>query len=68
MNLIVCDCNANLCKEWQRYFKNETNVKVICDDFRNIFEYDCVVSPANSFGFMDGGGLMASCLIILNMS
>ncbi len=55
MNLILCDCNSNLCKEWQRYFKNETNVKVICDDFRNVSEYDCVVSPANSFGIMDGG-------------
>ena len=55
MNLILCDCNANLCKEWQRYFKDEANVKVICNDFRNVSEYDCVVSPANSFGFMDGG-------------
>lgn len=55
MSLILCDCNLNLCKEWQRYFKNETNVKVICDDFRNVSEYDCVASPANSFGIMDGG-------------
>lgn len=55
MNLILCDCNENLCKEWQRYFKDETNVKVICNDFRNVSEYDCVVSPANSFGIMDGG-------------
>lgn len=44
-----------LCSEWQKLFKNEPGVKVICSNFEAVPEYDCIVSPANSFGIMDGG-------------
>lgn len=55
MNLILCDKNLMLCSEWQKLFKNEPGVKVICSNFEAVPEYDCIVSPANSFGIMDGG-------------
>ena len=54
MNLILCDKNIALCNEWQKYFKNEQNIKIICADFKSVPKYDCIVSPANSFGIMDG--------------
>jgi O-acetyl-ADP-ribose deacetylase (regulator of RNase III) len=34
---------------------NKYNVKVCNEDFRNIENYDCIVSPGNSHGIMDGG-------------
>lgn len=55
MNLILCDYNFGLCLEWHKHFKNEQNVKIICADFRKVPDFDCIVSPANSFGIMDGG-------------
>lgn len=55
MRLILCDCNHILCREWERIFKNEPKVSVFCGDFKQVDEYDCIVSPANSFGIMDGG-------------
>ena len=56
MNLILCDMNTCLCNEWRKYFNNICNVTIIdnCVDLESM-KYDCVVSPANSFGFMDGG-------------
>ena len=55
MKLILCDKNLMLCSEWLELFKNEPGVKVICSNFKSVPEYDCIVSPANSFGIMDGG-------------
>lgn len=36
-------------------FQYESKVQIICGDFKSVLEYDCIVSPANSFGIMDGG-------------
>ena len=55
MNLILCDYNPILCTEWEKNFKNEPKVQIVCGDFKSVPEYDCIVSPANSFGIMDGG-------------
>ena len=55
MNLILCDYNPILCAEWGKNFQNEPKVQIICGDFKSVLEYDCIVSPANSFGIMDGG-------------
>lgn len=55
MNLILCDYNPILCTEWEKNFKNEPKVQIVCGDFKSVLEYDCIVSPANSFGIMDGG-------------
>jgi len=39
---------------WEKYFSNEENVEVIMGDIIKT-SCDAIVSPANSFGFMDGG-------------
>ena len=43
---------------WNAYFSNEPDVCVICDTLERFLmniKVDCVVSPANSYGLMDGG-------------
>ena len=46
--------NEELGKAWRREFSDAQNIKIINGD---ITEQNCdaIVSPANSFGFMDGG-------------
>jgi O-acetyl-ADP-ribose deacetylase (regulator of RNase III) len=44
-----------VCKAFHTYFDKLPNVEIINSAFENIGEYDCMVSPANSFGLMDGG-------------
>ncbi|MBL9005170.1 MAG: macro domain-containing protein [Myxococcales bacterium] len=48
------DINPDLIEAWRTCFGREENIDVSCGD---IFEHraDAIVSPANSFGFMDGG-------------
>lgn len=48
------DIDPDLAAAWQRCFGHEPQVEVSCGD---IFarRADAIVSPANSFGFMDGG-------------
>jgi O-acetyl-ADP-ribose deacetylase (regulator of RNase III) len=46
--------NLDMCKSWAKYFVDDSNVFIYQGDFFD-FPTDCVVSPANSFGFMDGG-------------
>ena len=55
MKLILCDRNSRLCDEWALRFKDCEDVIVKHDTFENVEDYDCLVSPANSFGLMDGG-------------
>lgn len=55
MKLILFDRCSDLCEKWQQYFKNEINVEVKQCLFQEIKKFDCIVSPANSFGIMDGG-------------
>lgn len=55
MKLILFDMRNDLCEKWRQYFKNEINVEVKHCLFHEIEKFDCVVSPANSFGIMDGG-------------
>ena len=54
MKVILCDINNKLVAEWQRAFGKTNNVEVYGGD---ILEYkaDAIVSPANSFGFMNDG-------------
>jgi O-acetyl-ADP-ribose deacetylase (regulator of RNase III) len=54
MKIILCDINRELTAEFERFFAGVENVEVHTSD---IFEHkaDAIVSPANSFGFMDGG-------------
>jgi hypothetical protein len=48
------DIDPDVVSAWQKYFKGVPNV---CISLGEIFERsaDAIVSPANSFGYMDGG-------------
>lgn len=55
MKLILTDINPALCRAWQSAFKDLPDVEIYHGYFESIPEFDCMVSPANSFGLMDGG-------------
>ena len=58
MNIYLLSINPDMVSAWRKYFGNIENVEIICDDFCEFMKYNkvnCVVSPANSFGLMDGG-------------
>jgi O-acetyl-ADP-ribose deacetylase (regulator of RNase III) len=54
MKFLLVDRDPLMTQAWAKEFVGIENVEVHCGDF---FDQptDCVVSPANSFGFMDGG-------------
>jgi O-acetyl-ADP-ribose deacetylase (regulator of RNase III) len=54
MKIILTDLAPKLLDAWTEFFGNEENVSVVESDITKI-ECDAIVSPANSFGFMDGG-------------
>lgn len=58
MNLILFDLNEGLCREWASQFFGADTVKVLNKGLNDVVtgeEFDGIVSPANSFGIMDGG-------------
>ena len=52
--LILCDFSEQLCDEWRLSFANFPEVEIKHGIFEHI-DFDCINSPANSFGLMDGG-------------
>ncbi|MBD0255877.1 MAG: macro domain-containing protein [Cytophagales bacterium] len=54
MQIILSDTNPGVVQGWRHYFKDCPDVTIFPG---SIFETGCntIVSPANSFGFMDGG-------------
>jgi O-acetyl-ADP-ribose deacetylase (regulator of RNase III) len=52
--LYLIDRSQDLTREWKEQFANCSNVEVLAGDY---FQKpaDAIVSPANSFGIMDGG-------------
>ncbi len=54
MNLIFTDLRQDVVSAWEEHFQGYPQVSVKSG---SIFEVDCdaLVSPANSFGYMDGG-------------
>ncbi|HWX19714.1 MAG TPA: macro domain-containing protein [Candidatus Binatia bacterium] len=54
MNLHLIDCNSDVVNAWVEAFKRFPEVHVQQGDLLATAEH-CVVSPANSYGFMDGG-------------
>jgi|TARA_R110000824_G_scaffold105368_8_gene249339 O-acetyl-ADP-ribose deacetylase (regulator of RNase III) len=54
MIIQLVDRNQDMCDAWTTEFMDSDDVIIYCDDFFAP-KTDCIVSPANSFGFMDGG-------------
>ncbi len=54
MQYLLIDKNEKLVAAWQQYFKDESNVIIREGDLTKVSS-EAIVSPANSFGFMDGG-------------
>ncbi|HEY9711353.1 MAG TPA: macro domain-containing protein [Oculatellaceae cyanobacterium] len=55
MKLILVAPNSSLCAAFQKHFNHLPNVEIVNNYFEWLPEFDCMVSPANSFGLMDGG-------------
>lgn len=58
LNIYLLDRNPEMYGAWNKYFFGLDNVKVVCADFIGFmrqYKVDCVVSPANGYGIMDGG-------------
>ena len=54
MKIILSGLEQKLIDAWTDFFKDEENVSIVNEDITKI-KCDAIVSPANSFGFMDGG-------------
>ena len=54
MQIFLCSVKHSLTKAWPKFFSDLPNVTVHEGPILDL-EVDAVVSPANSFGFMDGG-------------
>ena len=58
MKIYLLNNNAVMTKLWGVYFEGGSDVTVVFNDFKQFMEtteVECVVSPANSYGLMDGG-------------
>ncbi|MBD2579810.1 macro domain-containing protein [Oscillatoria sp. FACHB-1406] len=55
MKLILTAPNPELFAAFQESFFYLPNVEIANKRFEDLTQYDCLVSPANSFGMMDGG-------------
>jgi O-acetyl-ADP-ribose deacetylase (regulator of RNase III) len=55
IKLILVAPNYNLFRAFQDRFAYLPNVEIVNCSFEQLNTYDCLVSPANSFGMMDGG-------------
>ena len=54
MTIWLVDVNPDMVEAWKKEFQGADGVVVQCGDILEIAE-NTVVSPANSYGFMDGG-------------
>ncbi|MEH2072692.1 MAG: hypothetical protein V7K47_31845 [Nostoc sp.] len=55
MKLILVAPNSLLCAAFEENFNYLPNVETVNNYFEWLPDFDCLVSPANSFGMMDGG-------------
>jgi O-acetyl-ADP-ribose deacetylase (regulator of RNase III) len=55
LRLILVSPEPLLCAEFREQFAERPNVEIVDGYFESLPEFDCLVSPANSFGLMDGG-------------
>ena len=54
LEIILCDLEPKMVAAWERHFARFENVEVIEGDLTEMYA-DAYVSPANSYGYMDGG-------------
>lgn len=54
-DLYLVDVNPEVVLEFDIQFAKYKNVFISLSPFEQLEEFDCLVSPANSFGIMDGG-------------
>ena len=54
MELYLVDHNPDLVEEWRKAFHGMDSIYCECNNILDIAE-NTIVSPANSYGFMDGG-------------
>lgn len=62
MKIYLRDRNEGMAEAWERVFKHDPEIHISCGDIFGDGEHmeaEAIVSPANSFGFMDGGIDMA---------
>lgn len=62
MKIYIIDNSIDKLKYAELYFFDYKNIECVClnlDNFLDTYAVECVVSPANSFGLMDGGYDMA---------
>ncbi|MFN6475962.1 macro domain-containing protein [Nostoc sp. DedQUE07] len=55
MKLILVAPDSLLCAAFEEHFNYLPNVEIVNNYFEWLPDFDCMVSPANSFGMMDGG-------------
>jgi O-acetyl-ADP-ribose deacetylase (regulator of RNase III) len=55
IKLILVDPNYAVSTAFQTHFDYLPNIEIANCNFDRLASYDCLVSPANSFGVMDGG-------------
>jgi O-acetyl-ADP-ribose deacetylase (regulator of RNase III) len=53
--LILVDVNPEVTAGFKKHFSELPNIELVHGYFETLPEFDCMVSPANSFGLMDGG-------------
>ncbi len=55
MKIHLRDRNPEMASAWKLYWKNDTDVEISTGDIFDGPITDAIVSPANSWGYMDGG-------------
>ena len=59
MKIYLLDIDSSMTDEWEKAFNDIENIEVVNDNFKHFMDthndVDGIVSPANSFGLMDGG-------------
>lgn len=54
MKIILYDIDIELCKEWEKIFKNNKNIEIKNTTFNDL-EADYVITSGNSYGWMTSG-------------
>lgn len=66
MKIFLIDINKEMCDAWEKYFSEFTDVTIVNEDisrYENLHSIECITSPANSYGLMDGGYDLALTMI-----